>query len=63
MISRDTSILMLDVAQRSTDALLQVHPHRIRHVLADRRVNEWRVPRRSPCNADFTILDAPPDRP
>jgi hypothetical protein len=26
------------------NALLQVHPQGIRHVLADRRVNEWRFP-------------------
>ena len=32
------------VQQIGSDALLQVHPHGIRHVLADRRVNEWRVP-------------------
>ncbi|EAU90941.1 pre-mRNA-splicing factor RSE1 [Coprinopsis cinerea okayama7 len=32
------------VQQIGADALLQVHPHGIRHVLADRRVNEWRVP-------------------
>ena len=34
----------LAVQQIGSDALLQVHPHGIRHVLADRRVNEWRVP-------------------
>ncbi|TFY66687.1 hypothetical protein EVG20_g4405 [Dentipellis fragilis] len=34
----------LAVQQIGADALLQVHPHGIRHVLADRRVNEWRVP-------------------
>lgn len=34
----------LAVQQIGPDALLQVHPHGIRHVLADRRVNEWRVP-------------------
>ncbi|KAF8647171.1 hypothetical protein AX16_007001 [Volvariella volvacea WC 439] len=33
----------LAVQQIGADALLQVHPHGIRHVLADRRVNEWRV--------------------
>ncbi|KAF6749635.1 pre-mRNA-splicing factor RSE1 [Ephemerocybe angulata] len=32
------------VQQIGADALLQVHPHGIRHVLSDRRVNEWRVP-------------------
>ncbi|KAI9571126.1 CPSF A subunit region-domain-containing protein [Boletus coccyginus] len=36
----------LAVQQIGADALLQVHPHGIRHVLADRRVNEWRVPER-----------------
>jgi splicing factor 3B subunit 3 len=36
----------LAVQQIGADALLQVHPHGIRHVLADRRVNEWRVPDR-----------------
>ena len=34
----------LAVQQIGADALLQVHPHGIRHVLTDRRVNEWRVP-------------------
>ncbi|KAF7796648.1 hypothetical protein EIP86_007831 [Pleurotus ostreatoroseus] len=34
----------LAVQQIGADALLQVHPGGIRHVLADRRVNEWRVP-------------------
>lgn len=34
----------LAVQQIGEDALLQVHPQGIRHVLADRRVNEWRVP-------------------
>ncbi|KAF8843027.1 hypothetical protein BDN67DRAFT_964913 [Paxillus ammoniavirescens] len=36
----------LAVQQIGADALLQVHPQGIRHVLADRRVNEWRVPER-----------------
>lgn len=34
----------LAVQQIGSDALLQVHPHGIRHVLSDRRVNEWKVP-------------------
>ena len=34
----------LAVQQIGADALLQVHPHGIRHVLANQRVNEWRVP-------------------
>lgn len=34
----------LAVQQIGADALLQVYPHGIRHVLADRRVNEWKVP-------------------
>ena len=34
----------LAVQQIGVDALLQVHPTGIRHVLQDRRVNEWRVP-------------------
>ena len=34
----------LAVQQIGADALLQVHPQGIRHVLVDRRVNEWRVP-------------------
>jgi splicing factor 3B subunit 3 len=34
----------LAVQQIGADALLQVHPHGIRHVMANRRVNEWRVP-------------------
>lgn len=32
------------VQQIGSDALLQVHPHGIRHVSANRKVNEWRVP-------------------
>src|SRR5712671_6501188 len=35
---------MVSSVQIVYDALLQVHPQGIRHVLADRRVNEWRVP-------------------
>ena len=34
----------LAVQQIGADALLQVHPHGIRHVLSDKRVNEWKVP-------------------
>ncbi|KAG8918653.1 pre-mRNA-splicing factor rse1 [Tulasnella sp. 418] len=34
----------LAVQQIGVDALLQVHPHGIRHVLSDKRVNEWKVP-------------------
>jgi len=34
----------LAVQQIGADALLQVHPNGIRHVLADHRVNEWRAP-------------------
>ncbi len=44
----DTGLLSsaptLAVQQIGGDALLQVYPHGIRHVLADRRVNEWKVP-------------------
>lgn len=34
----------LAVQQIGDDALLQVHPRGIRHILADKRVNEWKVP-------------------
>ena len=34
----------LAVQQIGADALLQVHPHGIRHVLADHRVNQWSAP-------------------
>jgi splicing factor 3B subunit 3 len=34
----------LAVQQIGADAPLQVYPHGIRHVLANQRVNEWRVP-------------------
>ena len=34
----------LAVQQIGANALLQVHPRGIRYVLADRRVNEWRIP-------------------
>ena len=33
----------LAAQQIGADALMQVHPQGIRHVLADRRVNEWKV--------------------
>jgi splicing factor 3B subunit 3 len=46
----------LAVQQIGADALLQVHPHGIRHVLADRRVNEWRAP------AGLTIVAATTNR-
>jgi splicing factor 3B subunit 3 len=39
-----SSAATLAVQQIGEDALLQVHPQGIRHVLADKRVNEWRVP-------------------
>ncbi|KZV82735.1 hypothetical protein EXIGLDRAFT_742284 [Exidia glandulosa HHB12029] len=35
----------LGVQQIGDDALLQVYPHGIRHILADKRVNEWKVPK------------------
>ncbi|TDL17743.1 hypothetical protein BD410DRAFT_807099 [Rickenella mellea] len=35
----------LAVEQIGTDALIQVHPFGIRHVLSDLRVNEWNAPR------------------
>ncbi|CAG8024344.1 unnamed protein product [Penicillium salamii] len=34
----------LAVQQLGEDSLLQVHPRGIRHILADRRVNEWPAP-------------------
>ncbi|KAN0060282.1 pre-mRNA-splicing factor rse1 [Thecaphora frezii] len=34
----------LAVQQLGHDALLQVHPHGIRHILADKQVNEWATP-------------------
>jgi len=34
----------LAVQQIGDEILLQIHPLSIRHVLVDRRVNEWRVP-------------------
>lgn len=34
----------LAVQQLGEDALLQVYPHGIRHILSDQRVNEWKVP-------------------
>ncbi|KAI9057487.1 hypothetical protein FKP32DRAFT_1615311 [Trametes sanguinea] len=32
------------VQQIGVDGLLQVHPHGIRHILPDKRVNEWQAP-------------------
>ncbi|KAI0372221.1 hypothetical protein BV20DRAFT_1112140 [Pilatotrama ljubarskyi] len=40
------------VQQIGVDGLLQVHPCGIRHILADKRVNEWRAP------DDKTIVNA-----
>ncbi|CAG8439417.1 6787_t:CDS:10 [Acaulospora morrowiae] len=34
----------LDVHQLGEDALLQIYPQGIRHIRADRRVNEWKTP-------------------
>ncbi|CAG8605229.1 6855_t:CDS:10 [Paraglomus brasilianum] len=34
----------IDVHQLGDDALLQIYPQGIRHIRADRRVNEWRTP-------------------
>ncbi|KAI8373001.1 CPSF A subunit region-domain-containing protein [Radiomyces spectabilis] len=34
----------IDVVQLGEDALIQVYPQGIRHIRADRRVNEWRAP-------------------
>jgi splicing factor 3B subunit 3 len=39
-----TNAPTIAVQQLGEDALIQVHPHGIRHILADRRVNEWRAP-------------------
>lgn len=33
----------LGVQQLGEDALLQIYPRGIRHILADKRVNEWKV--------------------
>lgn len=45
---QDTGILSsaptLAVQQIGADALLQVHPQGIRHILADHRVNQWSAP-------------------
>ncbi|KAJ9476414.1 Pre-mRNA-splicing factor RSE1 [Pseudozyma hubeiensis] len=39
-----TSSPTLAVQQLGEDALLQVHPHGIRHVLVDKQINEWATP-------------------
>jgi len=39
-----TAETTLAAQQLGMDALLQVSPRGIRHILADRRVNEWRAP-------------------
>jgi splicing factor 3B subunit 3 len=39
-----TSAPTLAVQQLGADALLQVHPHGIRHVMADKQVTEWTTP-------------------
>lgn len=47
----------LAVQQLGVDALLQVHPLGIRHVLADKRVNEWATPS-GPGGQQTTIVAA-----
>lgn len=42
----------LGVQQLGDDALLQIYPKGIRHILADKRVNEWK------CGANQTIVCA-----
>ncbi|KAI9278854.1 CPSF A subunit region-domain-containing protein [Phascolomyces articulosus] len=39
-----TSAPTLAIQQLGDDQLVQVFPHGIRHILADKRVNEWRTP-------------------
>ncbi|UZJ51035.1 hypothetical protein CBS101457_000355 [Exobasidium rhododendri] len=39
-----TSAPTLAVQQLGTDAMLQVHPHGIRHIMADKQVTEWTTP-------------------
>lgn len=39
-----TSAPTLAVQQLGADAVLQVHPHGIRHILANKQVNEWATP-------------------
>ncbi|GAK61911.1 pre-mRNA-splicing factor rse1 [Moesziomyces antarcticus] len=39
-----TSSATLAVQQLGEDALLQVHPHGIRHILVDKQINEWVTP-------------------
>lgn len=39
-----TSAPTLAVQQLGADAILQVHPHGIRHILANKQVNEWATP-------------------
>ncbi len=39
-----TSSPTLAVQQLGEDALLQVHPHGIRHILVDKQINEWATP-------------------
>ncbi|ETS63975.1 hypothetical protein PaG_02309 [Moesziomyces aphidis] len=39
-----TSSSTLAVQQLGEDALLQVHPHGIRHILVDKQINEWVTP-------------------
>ncbi|KAI8088902.1 CPSF A subunit region-domain-containing protein [Halteromyces radiatus] len=39
-----TNTPTLAVQQLGEDSLVQVYPHGVRHIRADKRVNEWRVP-------------------
>lgn len=41
-LQSDTPTLL--VQQMGEDTLIQVHPEGVRHILADRRVNEWKPP-------------------
>ncbi|TIB68603.1 hypothetical protein E3P77_00973 [Wallemia ichthyophaga] len=40
----DTSASTLSVDQMGDDTILQVVPHGIRHILGDKRVNQWKAP-------------------
>lgn len=40
-----TTTPTLSISLLGDDALVQVHPNGIRHIRADKRINEWRTPR------------------
>ncbi|WFD31284.1 pre-mRNA-splicing factor rse1 [Malassezia sp. CBS 17886] len=57
-----TSVPTLSVQQIGADAVLQVHPQGIRHILASGQVNEWLPPAREDGSATAIVASATNER-